>query len=104
MSAQHTPGPWVQWADTNIVIRLHTGRPQAEDLRICEVATNTWKDEGRHNARLIAAAPELLEALRITRGNVASLGPAGALEPYAPYREWLAMIDAAIAKATGEHT
>lgn len=64
MSAQHTPGPWVQWADTNIVIRLHTGRPQAENLRICEVATNTWKDEGRHNARLIAAAPDLLAALR----------------------------------------
>lgn len=62
---KHTPGPWVQWADTNIVIRLHTGRPHAEDLRICEVATNTWKDEGRHNASLIAAAPELLEALQM---------------------------------------
>lgn len=58
-------------------------------------------DTGEH-ARLIAAAPDLLEALRITRGNVASLGPAGALEPYAPYRVWLAMIDDAIAKATGE--
>ena len=53
-------------------------------------------------ARLMAAAPELLEALKITRGNIASLGPAGALTPYTSYQEWLAMVDAAIAKATGE--
>lgn len=52
-------------------------------------------------ARLMAAAPELLEALKITRGNIASLGPAGALTPYTSYQEWLAMVDAAIAKATG---
>lgn len=45
---------------------------------------------------------ELLSALRITRGNVASLGPAGALEPYAPYREWLAQIDSVIAKAEAQ--
>ena len=49
------------------------------------------------NARLIAT---LLHALRITRGNVASLGPAGSLLPM-EYREWLAMIDAAIAAAAG---
>lgn len=53
------------------------------------------------NARLIAAAPDLLEALQITRGNIASLGPSGALTPYTPYQEWLAMVDAVIAKATG---
>ena len=45
----------------------------------------------------------MLDALRICRGNVASLGPAGALEPYAPYIPWLQMLDAVIAKATGEH-
>ena len=60
----HTPGPWIQWADTNIIIRLHSGSKRSEDLRICEVATNTWQDQGRYNARLIAAAPDLLEALR----------------------------------------
>ena len=54
------------------------------------------------NVRLIAAAPDLLEALQITRGNIASLGPAGALTPYTSYQEWLAMVDAAIAKALGE--
>lgn len=64
MSAKHTPGPWLQWADTNIIIRLHSGAPRSEDLRICEVSTNTRHDEGAANARLIAAAPELLEALQ----------------------------------------
>lgn len=40
---------------------------------------------------------ELLQALQTTRGNIASLGPAGAI-PF-EYREWLAMVDVAIAKA-----
>ena len=38
----------------------------------------------------------MLHALHISRGNVASLGPSGALQPYYCYREWLRMIDEAI--------
>ncbi len=59
----HTPGPWLQWAGTNIIIRKHSGADRSEDLRICEVATNTRHDEGRHNIDLIAAAPDLLVEL-----------------------------------------
>jgi len=55
---KHTPGPWTQWADTNIIIGLHSGSKRIENLRICEVATHSWQDQGRYNARLIAAAPE----------------------------------------------
>ncbi|HOW49902.1 MAG TPA: hypothetical protein PLB26_19850 [Rubrivivax sp.] len=102
MSAMHTPGPWVPRAskfglDFGIVIN--------GEFVIAEVFSDIRSErhrdveEARANARLIAAAPELLEALRTTRGNVASLGPAGAI-PF-EYREWLAMLDAAIAKATG---
>lgn len=43
---------------------------------------------------LVAA---MLQALQTTRGNIASLGPAGAI-PF-EYREWLATVDVAIAKA-----
>lgn len=45
---------------------------------------------------------ELLEIVRVTIGNVRSLGPAGALaKVYEPYQEWLAQLEAAYAKATG---
>jgi hypothetical protein len=54
-------------------------------------------------ADLAAVTPELLEIVRITIGNVRSLGPAGALAPvHTPYREWLAQLEAAYTKASGE--
>ena len=49
--------------------------------------------------RLRAVNAELLAAVELSRGNVASLGPAMALEPYAPYRPWLAELDRVIALA-----
>ena len=54
------------------------------------------------NVHLFAAAPDLLEALRVTAGNIRSLGPAGALDQVPmPYVQWLAMVEAAVAKAEG---
>lgn len=50
-----------------------------------------------------SAAQELLNIVRISIGNVRSLGPAGALaQVYAPYQEWLAQLEAAYRNATGE--
>jgi hypothetical protein len=47
-------------------------------------------------------APEMLDALRVTAANIRSLGPAGALDAVPePYRVWLGVVDAAIAKAEG---
>lgn len=71
---KHTPGPWIQWADTNIIIRLHSGGPFSEDLRICEVATNTKDDQGRYNAMLISAAPDLLDALQLALKALDAIG------------------------------
>jgi hypothetical protein len=106
MSA-HTPGPW-QW-DGDYTLRpvnpdpersaLHTIISPDGPFGFVQTATADVFPEFEADKLLIAAAPELLEALRTTRGNVASLGPAGAI-PF-EYREWLAMLDAAIAKATG---
>ncbi|UYB51193.1 hypothetical protein OCJ37_14485 [Xanthomonas sp. AM6] len=47
-----------------------------------------------------AAVAELISLLRISAGNVRSLGPAGALEalPHGPYGEWLRQLDAALAR------
>ena len=44
---------------------------------------------------------EMQAALRLSRGNVASLGPAMAIEPHTPYRPWLAELDRVIARAEG---
>lgn len=61
----HTPGPWRVW---------EAGK---ESWEICEPSNpnrqshfanvrvgNMWGEEGKANARLIASAPELLEALK----------------------------------------
>lgn len=61
-----------------------------------------WYAAEAYILELLEHRKELLEALQITRGNIASLGPAGALTPYTSYQEWLAMVDAAIAKALGK--
>ncbi len=95
---KHTKGPWVIHESNAIVGEKLDDHPIWLRPVIARFATGVRPAD----ARLMAAAPELLEALKITRGNIASLGPAGALTPYTPYQEWLAMVDAAIAKATGE--
>lgn len=95
---KHTKGPWVIHESNAIVGEKLDDHPIWLRPVIARFATGVRPAD----ARLMAAAPELLEALKITRGNIASLGPAGALTPYTSYQEWLAMVDAAIAKATGE--
>ena len=58
---------------------------------------------GPYSPQLFAAAPELLDLIRVSIGNVRSLGPAGALaQVHTPYQEWLAQLEAAYTKATGE--
>lgn len=52
------------------------------------------------NARLICAAPVLLNVLQLTAENIRSLGPAGALSPFEPYTQWLDVVTAAIELAT----
>lgn len=59
MNAAHTPGPWLISEDSAVVtVRGATGEPIAE----------LWLGGPiEQDARLIAAAPELLEALRYAR-------------------------------------
>lgn len=66
-------------------------------IQSCDHINGISYGEAQANARLIAAAPEMLEALKISRGNVASLNAA---HP-AIWGEWLNVIDAAISKAEG---
>ena len=96
---QHTPGPWLarEWYD-----RDHEGECQAQGWDLClpdgfrlPLCSNTSGDlsEAEANARLLAAAPDLLAALErlLASGDVRDAGDAGALK----------QARAAIAKAVG---
>ncbi|MFA6063839.1 MAG: hypothetical protein WC736_14725 [Gallionella sp.] len=90
----HTPGPWAA-ADTlsrtGLINVYGPGRP----LPIA-IVTGDYKTEREANARLIAAAPELLEALQ---AMLEIYGPRnGAIERDGPCN----YARAAIAKATGK--
>ena len=88
MTDAHTPGPWT-------ARRMHTGGFDIMDPRNRDVVTvygGGVETESREaNARLIAAAPDLLDALKRARRYVADLPIVG--------DDDLAVIDAAILKA-----
>lgn len=98
-AARHTPGPWIAAAGPSSVVGWPVVSQQGRS--ICSI---TWreravpageaeetKEETRANARLIAAAPDLLATLKAMR------------EAYSdtPISTWLHAINAAIAKAEG---
>ena len=60
----HTPGPWHYDPDGEV----WATRVNGQDVTICPewLWARSVRDEGMANARLIAAAPELLEALERT--------------------------------------
>lgn len=110
MSAQHTPGPW--FASFRIWTGGSTTRDDGGCFQILDHETesaanvlcsrNPWPEragEMRANARLIAAAPELLAACNRALSMLGSLHPDGT-DPYVIEGE--ASIRAAIAKATQE--
>jgi 2-oxo-4-hydroxy-4-carboxy--5-ureidoimidazoline (OHCU) decarboxylase len=91
MSTQHTPGPWHISGST--IKGPHPKDPQNRLRLVAETVFDkgTWIDETRANARLIAAAPDLLEALQfVMTAHGEQLDTA------------FAQAHAAIAKATGE--
>lgn len=95
MSEKHTPGPWKlaeavkgRYTKTNLR-RIRSEREGTEHGAVCEVYGIKDGTEANANARLIAAAPEMLEALRVAEESVGDL-------------KALEIVRAAIAKATGE--
>ena len=102
---QHTPGPWQKFADTywdkGKGERLPDGfSVKAEDGAI-DVASII---ESEDNARLIAAAPELLETLESLIAYLRDLWPDEPLFSAEPDEQAkiIADAEAAIAKAKGE--
>ncbi len=102
-AAKHTPGPW--YVSKRNPLRVIESGPRA--LTLATVGTNGHgvtaegaQAEAEANARLIAAAPKLLEALQ---DLVAEYEPnIKAFATDAPRKaKWMAAL-AALAKATGE--
>jgi hypothetical protein len=94
--AKHTPGPWAVDRDLNI----YAGRPMFGTREAIADTYGTNKlSECDANARLIAAAPELLDALRRTRKRLYDgMIILGSSPEFAA--EGCHEADAAIAKAT----
>lgn len=91
---KHTPGPWhfLDWGG-----RIVDGAAGSSQILIATIALNTrGGDESRRNARLIAAAPEMLESLKELELFVRVLGLDSA-----PAASAAADARAAIAKAEG---
>ena len=110
MSA-HTPGPW-RITDRYGVLTYQVGIdgrtvctvwPRQQGHRPSGVDTEPWP-EGEANARLIAAAPELLDALRAAVDLYGK--PGGPWNVPGPVGTWIEQARAAIAAATstGEPT
>lgn len=104
-NTKHTPGPWIAAKGAGWLVT----RPNAQERREAAIAVGmtpavtivgtpyNWFDEeeSEANARLIAAAPELLEALKALVNNCAD---------YEPWQRPCLTFDnarAAIAKAEG---
>lgn len=99
--SKHTPGPWmVRTLDMSIgSIDAESGIQvaQAQEVSVADRNSGHW--ERIANTRLIAAAPELLEALiEADRLYSATLLLAQSIEA----GKWANNVRAAIAKATGE--
>jgi hypothetical protein len=80
MNTRHTPGPW----------------------KAVYIGCGDWDLNGpvtQEDWKLAAAAPDLLEALKLCEGNISSL--LASAHPKV-YGEWLTVVSAAIAKSTGE--
>lgn len=85
--SKHTPGPWMQDEDRPYDILLDDRAGEnVTPLVACVFADNTDEAQWQADARLIAAAPEMYEALLHAQANM-------------PHPDQ--MIDAAIAKAEG---
>lgn len=84
---KYTPGPWIVTGKfpTPITIRPHEGGPY-----ICQVNAGRKDEEYQANARLIAAASDLLEACKY------------ALSGFLPQEGRYKILKRAIAKAEGK--
>jgi len=95
METKHTPGPWVFIEDVG---RVSRGTPKREGDVICFIARGGLP-ESIANGRLIAAAPDLLQALEHI---VAVSNWATTIQSEEQYDAMIADAEAALVKARGQ--
>lgn len=99
-SASHTPGPWI-YDDDGMIYAEVESLGKFFSVKVCDPHADKLDiDEREANARLIAAAPELLAALRVAREYMDAHEDASGYESDKRTRD-LAAIDAAISRAEG---
>lgn len=99
MTAQHTPGPWKISGDDVIAVAGSTGFSAGANPAIAFIY-ETLDQSRAINARLIAAAPELLAACNVAEELIDDLIRAPKVKHNR--KQILAKLRAAIAKAKGE--
>ena len=108
----HTPGPWFvpdqTWArETRIEVEdgiacPGSGGAMSYTTTVCTLGWNSTTPEWEANARLIAAAPDLLEALQSAQESIATFIGVHGYPSDSGARDVLREVEAAIARATGE--
>lgn len=97
MSEQYTPGPWgIERCEVTPCFHIEAGA-YPFGTSICEVNDSPRDGSAEANARLIAAAPELLAALKAMLG----VGPPSIETDMAEMEKACFMALAAIARAEG---
>ncbi len=104
--SKHTKGPWAFTegrADRQEMSQVFTEKDRDFQIAMvtCEALNKSQRAEDIANARLIAAAPELLNALTLALWRIENPAQAGAAQCKAAMHTDLSIIRAAIAKATG---
>ena len=98
--SKHTPGPWLP---KGILIRGAPTLQTPKGLAICRVF-ETFDGNKTHNTRLIAAAPEMLEALKLALQHVPRDAMVFSEGDHGERVYVLDVLTAAFEKATGEDT
>jgi len=97
MSTKHTPGPWTLSRSASGNLFVYSAARKSSIAGVAMVARDIDRAEGEENAHLIAAAPDLLAALRL----YIQAGHGNSTDHYQQGRAYAAAV-AAIAKARGE--
>jgi len=71
----HTPGPWEASATKRITQARYVGKriENGKTSMICDLTDSSFQSHAEANAALIAAAPDLLEALKLAQATIARL-------------------------------